>query len=161
MPENGRVDIPAGHNGGGSGSTAGCHGGPGPAADAALAPFRVAIQTRKEEQARQQDQVRQQGEEARREDQRKRDEQFKQFQAQLKLNSLVSRIYARLAELEKNETIETNGFFDLWRTAERFQDKIQPTLVRELIEKPAMPDEEIGRRIEALVGEHLDAVLEA
>ena len=56
--------------------------------------------------------------------------------------------------------IEFESLFERWGLAEKFKKAIQPILVKELVRKPDLTDEQIHERIEQLVDEYLPAELD-
>ena len=56
--------------------------------------------------------------------------------------------------------IEFESLSERWGLAEKFKKIIQPVLVKELVQKPDLSDEQIHKRIERLVDEHLPEELD-
>jgi len=63
-------------------------------------------------------------------------------------------------ELAKKGVIEFDGFTEGWGTGQRIKVKIQSILLKELLLRSKMTDEEIHPSVDELIDEHLDAVLE-
>jgi hypothetical protein len=113
-------------------------------------------QRRGEEQQQQAKIEQQQAEQARRDQQ----EAYRLSKAQHRAGWRLSHVYDYLTRLEGQEEIEFDGFQDRWDTGQKLQEKIRPALIAELLEKPDLTDEEIRERIEGLVDQHLDEVLQ-
>ena len=64
-----------------------------------------------------------------------------------------------LKELGESK-IEFEDIFERLRLAEKFEKAIRPILVKELLRKPELTDEQLHKRIERLVDEHLPAELD-
>ena len=56
--------------------------------------------------------------------------------------------------------IEFEDLFDRLRLKEKLQKKIEPSLVKELVQKPDLTDKQLHERIERLVDEHLPEELD-
>ena len=81
--------------------------------------------------------------------------------AEARLDWRLSRVDDYLRKLATKGDLEFDGFSDQWETGQQIKAKIQPILLKELLLRPKMTDEEVHRRVDELVNEHLDAVLEA
>ena len=80
-------------------------------------------------------------------------------QAESRIRWKLGHIHDYLGKLGQSE-IEFDGFLDRWLLGEKFKKKIDPILVKELLRKPDLTDEQIHNRIERLVDEYLPEELE-
>ena len=110
--------------------------------------------------------LRKQQEEARRKWETEEAQRRKKNEAAEALRRAESRLLWKLGhvddylqELEKSR-IEFEDIFDRLRVARKLQEKIKPTLVKELVSKPDLTDEQLHKRIEQLVDEHLPEELD-
>ena len=78
-----------------------------------------------------------------------------------RLDWRLSRVDDYLRELSTKGELEFDGLTGQWETGKRSKAKIHPILLKELLLRPKLTDEEVHRRVDELVDEHLDAVLEA
>ena len=135
------------------------------ARDQTLAPIKKAIAKREETaealRKKQQEQARrkQQAEEAQRrkqeeEAQRKREAAEALRQAESRLLWRLGHVDDHLRKLDESE-IEFESLSERWGLAEKFKKTIQPILVKELVQKPDLADEQIHEHIERLVDAHL------
>ena len=140
------------------------------ARDQALVPIKKAIAKREEAaealRKKQQEEARRkrEAEEAKlkkqqEETQRKREAEEAVRRAESRLLWKLGHVDDYLQELEKSR-IEFEDIFDRLRVARKLQEKIKPTLVKELVSKPDLTDEQLHKRIEQLVDEHLPEELD-
>ena len=122
--------------------------------EAVLTPIRQVVAEHEQGQARR---LRERQEQAR----KQREEAWKLSRVEYRLSWRLSRVDDYLRELSTKGELEFDGFTDQWETGKRIKAKIQPILLKELLLRPKLTDEEVHRRIDELVDEHLDAVLEA
>ena len=80
-------------------------------------------------------------------------------QAESRLIWRLGHVDDYLKELGESK-IEFEDVFDRLRVAEKLQEKIKPTLVKELVQNPDLSDEQLHERIERLVDEYLPAELD-
>ena len=133
------------------------------ARDQALVPIKKAIakrdeaaealRQRKEEEARH----KQQAEEAQRQKKNEAEEVLRQAESRVLWKR--SHVDDYLGKLGQSE-IEFEGVLDCWFLGKKLKKKIEPILVKELLRKPDLTDEQIHERIEQLVDEHLPEELD-
>jgi hypothetical protein len=111
------------------------------AKDKALAPIKAAIQLRTE--------VQRQRESA------QRDRERQQRQAQARADSLLSHaVEKRLQKLVDRGTVRFHGDGDRYDLRDKVTRKIRPILVSEIMEAPAISEEQLRERIAHLVDQH-------
>ena len=117
---------------------------------------------REEEEAK----LRKQQEEARRKIEAEAAQIRKKNEAAEALRQAESRLLWQLGHVDDylrklgESKIEFESLFERWGLAEKFKKAIQPILVKELVRKPDLTDEQIHERIEQLVDEYLPAELD-
>ncbi len=112
------------------------------ARDEVLTPIQAAIDKRQEQARRQQEAAR------------------KQSEAESRATWRLTHVNDYLGQLEEDGDLEFDDLSDRWRTADKLKDLIRPILVKELCANPGMTDQHVERRIERLVDERLDVVLD-
>ncbi len=79
--------------------------------------------------------------------------------AEWRLIGRLGHVHDYLGELGQSE-IEFESFLDRWLLGEKLKKKIEPILVKQLLQKPHLTDEQINELIEHLVDEQLPEELD-
>ncbi len=80
-------------------------------------------------------------------------------QAESRLLWRLGHVDDHLRKLDESE-IEFESLSERWGLAEKFKKAIRPILIKELLKKPGLTDDQIHERIERLVDEHLPEELD-
>ena len=80
-------------------------------------------------------------------------------QAEWRLIGRLGHVHDDLGKLGQSE-IEFEGFLDRWLLGEKLKKKNEPILVKQLLQKPHLTDEQINELIEQLVDQYLPAELD-
>ena len=81
-------------------------------------------------------------------------------QAERRLIWRLGHVHDYRGKLGQSE-IEFESFLERWILGGKLKKKIEPSLVKELLQKPELTDEQIQERIERLADEELEEELEA
>jgi hypothetical protein len=87
-------------------------------------------------------------------------EQLTRFRAETRTAMLLQTVDGYLDELKEEGRVEFHGPGEKRELARKLRAIIQPSIVRELTENPDIADAQMARRMERLVVEHLNDVVD-